>query len=760
MELLFKRVKRGLREQRKGFIFSACTILISLCVFVAFMQSGYNIENSFAEFGEKCATSQYTITGSFDNEQLQVISQLDDVDIVSAKLTTSAELKKGDAYFDVTLDVYANEPELDKYLITDGSTPNLNGAVVSYGFAKYNDIEIGDVVSIEDITGRKETVTVNGFYIAASEVYAATINELNGKQGRVKLVGEANVFNSLSINLKDSASEEDFYKTFDELGFDGYTISLTNDSESFTALRNTTNDYIIIGTFVGVIVLLIGIVLVTFFVSRLILAQNKSIAILKSMAYPNSKIIAYYVLITACFSVIAALMGVGAGSLVALWIQNRVLNSLMIDGVYRVCLPAILSAPIAVVFVSVLAFFVSLKIIKHPVSQIFCITAVKRGRRVFIERLAFFWDRLSSHTQNSIRMMARHRVRSTMSIIGTALGLTLCIAVLAINYFNSAFSKTALHDTFGFRLRAYANSTESYNALLETVSDCIAITDYSIVYDVQCSISDGENTYSGSCLVMDVDSGNYNIVSETGDLISILGEDGVVINKSIADYISATLGQPILFENSIGLSKTVPLSSICEQYYGAGVFINRSVYTSMFGELQEIPELLISTTDAASVLSKLQDVPGVRCIDVVAEFDIIQNNNAASAFTFFAIAGMGIVFALILFVSMANVTIVEREREIVIMKSLGISNFTIINSFLKEWFLFATVGLLISIPLAKKLIHLLVELTIRDHTLLSPLFIPKSSLIIATTVLFLSVLMSTILLYQRLNRLKIADLER
>ena len=74
MKLLFKRVKRGLHAYRRVTAFYAVTIFASICVFVAFVQSGYGIEASYKELCEECSTSDILITGIFNREQIQEVS--------------------------------------------------------------------------------------------------------------------------------------------------------------------------------------------------------------------------------------------------------------------------------------------------------------------------------------------------------------------------------------------------------------------------------------------------------------------------------------------------------------------------------------------------------------------------------------------------------------------------------------------------------------------------------------------------------------
>ena len=115
-------------------------------------------------------------------------------------------------------------------------------------------------------------------------------------------------------------------------------------------------------------------------------------------------------------------------------------------------------------------------------------------------------------------------------------------------------------------------------------------------------------------------------------------------------------------------------------------------------------------------------------------------------------------FAMLLFVSTTSTAATEREREYIILRSLGIQNHEIMSSLAKEWGAFALVGLIVSIPLARLLVYALTQMTASDHTLLFPDFIPSQCIVFSTAVLILSLILSLALFYEKLKQMRITDL--
>ncbi len=757
MGLLLKRVKRGLYTYRRSSLFCALTIFASICAFVAFTQSGSDIAKSYERLCEDCLTSDFTLSGSFDEENIRRITSLTEVDTVSARLTVPAQVDfKGNSFL-TSLHIHAQEPTLDTYKIVQGKNADDNGVLLSYGFAGYNDIKPGDTIEITSAGSSAKKTTVNGLYISASEAYAASVNELNGMSGSIILFEETDHYSSISLKSSGSTSPDELTRRLEEICPKETVIQQTRENDSFVAVNNTTGDYTLIGSFIGIIILLIGVTLAAFFVARLITSQSRSIAILKSLSYPDRRIIGYYVLLIVCFSAISALLGTVSGFCLSRFISGRVCGDLMFPAAHSMYVPALLSGPVVVILVLIVAFFVSLKIIRQPVSKIFNLTSVKRSRHLLIERIGFLWKRLSSQTQNSIRTLLRHKIRGLASVIGIALGLTLCTTVLAVNYFNSDYSRKMMNKTYDFSLKVSADSKEALSELLAQAEKDALVSGYNLVYEIPCTLSFNGGSFSGNCMIVPEDLSVYKIYSETGELLQI-PQDGFAINRSIADYLGASANSEVELKTDDDQTEKVTLRSICSQHFGEGIFISQKAYIALFGSLPQTAEILIRTDEPEMLASHLEKISGVRCTDVKKEFDLLQENNRTSALTFLAIAAVGTIFSLILFLSLTSTSITEREREIIIKRSLGISRASVISTFVTEWVIFAVLGLIICLPLSKTLIRTLIDLTVRDHTLLVPHFVPGSCVAFASLALLLSIVISLLLLQIRLSKLHITDL--
>ncbi len=756
MRLLLKRVQRGLSTYRRTFFFYAATIFACVCVFVAFTQSGLKIDSSYEKLCAECVTSNVMITGFLGHEQLEMLSQLESVEGISPKLTAAAELKAGGEKHLILLDIYRQEPLLDKYKIVEGCAQE-GGALLSFGFAKYNGFSLGDEISVVTDSGVQKDLVVCGFYISASEAYAASVNEFNGKNGRVKLIDDISQYNSVSVAISDTATFDAFLREFEKLGLDGCAAVETRGMDSFVAIKTTTNNYSIIGTFIGLIVLIIGVVLGAFFIARLITLQSKSIASLKAVAYPNKMIIGYYVLLVAMITLIASLTGVAIGLLVSQFIQSRVINDLLLPRTTALYVPGLLIVPVLMGLMIVISFFVSIRIVKQPISHIFSLTVRRQSRHILLERIPMVWNTLSSRTQNNLRVVLRHKTRAIMSIIGISMGLILCMSVLTINYMNSNFSRDMLNQTCSYQLQVSGHSQNSFREIVDAVKNCNSVTSYSIVYEVEFSITVGEHTYTGACLLLDDENVNYNVFAESGGLLKIPPK-GIIMNKSIADYLGLSQSHKLQISKENNENADTIVSALCGQYYGFGLFMSQAEYKNLFGMLPQTQTLLIAAEDGDAVQSEINKIEGSYCINIEDEFDTLQKNNRTSALTFLAIAGIGTIFAALLFISTTSTVATEREREYIILRSLGVQNYVIISSLAIEWGILAFVGLVVSIPLARLVVYVLMQMTVSDYTLLYPDFVPIQCIVFSIAVLIISLILSLLLFYAKLKQMKITDL--
>lgn len=331
------------------------------------------------------------------------------------------------------------------------------------------------------------------------------------------------------------------------------------------------------------------------------------------------------------------------------------------------------------------------------------------------------------------------------------------MSVLTINYLNSDFSQDMLNQTCRYQLQASGHSQNTFQEILNAVKRSDSVTSYSMVYEVECSLTVDERTYTGACLLLDDENVNYHVFAENGDLLKIAPK-GIIINKSIADYLGISQSQKLQISNENNENADTIVSALCRQYYGAGLFMSQSEYKHIFGMLPQTQTLLIAAEDSDAVQSEINKIAGSYCINIQDEFDILLENNQTSVLTFFAIAGIGTIFAMLLFVSATSAAATEREREYMILRSLGIQNHEIVSSLAKEWGALALVGLIVSIPLARLLVYTLTQMTANDYTLLYPDFIPGQCIVFSIAVLVLSLLLSLALFYAKLKQMKMIDL--
>lgn len=220
----------------------------------------------------------------------------------------------------------------------------------------------------------------------------------------------------------------------DKCGAENVRVLTLEDNYSFKSLQSYSNKVMGIG-----IVLMVAFVFVTALVvlstmTRLLEEERSQIACLKTLGYTSRKIIAKYLL----FAMIATFIG-GVGSYflglglahLLYWVFN-----------YSFVMPPV-SSHIALLFyvititIIVVTTIVATLIAGHKMTCEAPATLLrpkppKAGKKVFLEKIPFLWNRLSFKYKSTLRNVLRYKSRFFMTLIAVAVSTALVQAGLAL----------------------------------------------------------------------------------------------------------------------------------------------------------------------------------------------------------------------------------------------------------------------------------------------------------------------------------------
>ncbi len=217
------------------------------------------------------------------------------------------------------------------------------------------------------------------------------------------------------------------------LGTDMQVITLY-ENYSFVALKSYSDDMLYIGILLMVIFLLVTVLVVLSTMSRLVEEERSQIACLRTLGYSSSGIIMKYVL----FAVIAMIVGAIIGYFVGLGLTTLMYYVFNYTFLMPPMTPktgmTFFIITVAVILVATLVgtVWAGVKETKEKPANLLRPKPPKAGKKVFLEKIPFIWNRLSFKYKSTARNVLRYLPRFIMTVVSVAIATALVLVGLAL----------------------------------------------------------------------------------------------------------------------------------------------------------------------------------------------------------------------------------------------------------------------------------------------------------------------------------------
>ena len=211
-------------------------------------------------------------------------------------------------------------------------------------------------------------------------------------------------------------------------------ILTLNDNYSFKSLHSYAEKVQGITIVLMVVFLLVTALVVLSTMTRLIEEERAQVACLSTLGYPPWRIIFKYVLF--------AMIGCGIGGAGAYFVEVGVATLLYVVFNYSFAMPP-MTPRIAIGFYLLVYFFIVIvtliatalagrKMTNEKPANLLRPKVPKAGKKVFLERIPFFWNLLSFKYKSTTRNVLRYKSRFFMTVIAVAFSTALVMAGLAL----------------------------------------------------------------------------------------------------------------------------------------------------------------------------------------------------------------------------------------------------------------------------------------------------------------------------------------
>ncbi|SOC01198.1 ABC transporter permease [Pseudobutyrivibrio ruminis] len=446
--------------------------------------------------------------------------------------------------------------------------------------------------------------------------------------------------------------------------------------------------------------------------NRMVEDQRTQIGVLKALGYSNGSIMGKFVFYSGSAAFIGTALGFIAGTIAfpkAIWFAYKMMyNTSEITYYYS---PTMLLISFVVAFVcSVGVTFISCRYeMGEMAASLMRPKAPKAGKRIFLEYLPWFWNRLKFLKKVSLRNIFRYKGRLFMMVLGiggcTALlvagfGIYDSIADIAVNQFTN-ISKYDMDIT----LKDGAKDTV---APLENMG--YTVDDYLLYYHTSVDLKAGKHTKNVYLNVYDNDA-NIDYFYDMHDgsdehiVFADLKDDEIIVNKGLSERYGIKIGDKVTISSDSMNATTFKVAAINENFIYNYVYLTTSGYETNIGTLPEKKNVYLNIKedeDAHSVGAELMNNKSISVVSATIDtLDRVDSMMKSLNIIVYLVIGSAMALAAVVVYNLTNINIAERVREIATVKVLGFYKEETSAYVFRENILLAIMGAAVGLVLGK-----------------------------------------------------------
>lgn len=348
--------------------------------------------------------------------------------------------------------------------------------------------------------------------------------------------------------------------------------------------------------------------------------------------------------------------------------------------------------------------------------------APKLGKRIFLEKISWIWQRLNFNQKVTMRNIFRYKKRFFMSIIGIAGCTALIVTGFGVKYSitdmtNRQFNEIWLYDGSVVYTEEY--SLDDINAKRDVLKVNSEISD--VMTALELTGTGSGNTQKNVDITLIVPSSlnridSYFILRDNDSKEQIdLGDDGAVLSVKAAELLDVGVGDTIQFtynENTY----SIMVSAITENYMQHFIYMSSTYYQTVFGVEPQFNACLFNTTeqldeDASSELGKtLMNDDSVSSVTFIHDLaDQLNTQMESVDIVVWVLIISAALLAFVVLYNLTNININERISEIATIKVLGFRNKEVYDYVFRENTILSIIGTFFGLILGIFLHHFIMN---------------------------------------------------
>lgn len=506
--------------------------------------------------------------------------------------------------------------------------------------------------------------------------------------------------------------------------------------------------------------------------TRMVEEQRTLIGVMKALGYGKGAIAAKYILYALSASLIGSVLGVLVGEFVLPQVILSAYGMLYLNLPVRLT-PlnleyGLMSTAIAVFCTTAATIFACFKELMAGPALLMRPAAPKQGKRVFLERVSFIWNRLSFTSKSTVRNLFRYKKRFFMTVFG----IGGCMALLMVGFglrdsihaiIQNQYRNIWVYDAYvTIDDHAESKDREYLKELLKTTDGIQSILEIrQILIDVEA----GGTTKSATLFVPQSTIGLEDFIilqdRQSGERYE-LKDDGVIINEKLASMLGLSAGDTITLKDGDTRRYSATVAAVSENYLNNFLYMTPALYESLYGTEPVYNQLFMNLEEGSSLteealsglLLQQEHITGVTLVSSLHE-QVENMMSSLDLVVWVLILSAGLLAYVVLY-NLNNINITERRRELATLKVLGFYDMEVAEYVYRENILLTVCGCLFGIVFGF-LLHQFVILTLEVDMIMFGRAIQPLSYVLSILITFLFAAFVNFIMYFSLKKINMVE---
>jgi len=794
---LYLKLLRDIKAAKVQYSAVAFIIFLGICVFVCGYEAYLNLDTSYNAFFDRLNMGDYWI--SVDKIEDRAVKKMNEIPGVTAVGRIAGDVnidmgnEAGEKVAGLVISLPSDDyPDVNTVQIESGeyfSSQFGRELLVENHFADYHNIHPGDWLTIEHVDARARFKVMG---IAVSPEYlwvtksaqepmpsprtfgvffmpqstAEDLFAMEGMSNEIVLavapgVDQGQVLDEVRNilrrhHIKRMTSKDDpvaiSTRKIDIIrGVRTAYMTEMKDLPSVQLLRQDLEGFAMLASLFPLLFLTMASLSIYVLLSRLIESQRIQIGLMRAIGYGRRSILFHYLGFALIVGITGSVLGVVIGHLLAngltaVYVSELNIPTFVVQAHWGVILTGMF---IGIMVPLVAGLIPSWSTLRIQPAEAMRPAIPASGNRLLMRILAVLLGPLPYMLKVPLRNVFRNVRRSLFMAAGVASAVILILVSMSFvdavdSTFSMQFDVVQRYDALVHLQGVGAASTAAYIRHLDGVEETEA------VFDIPYRIRYGEHTLDTSIMGLPKGSSMYSLITLDGHRIDVVN-DGILLPVSFRERLGAEIGDTVQLEPLTG--------AVGETEKRLAGYIQTSIGARAFMPLREAQKLQHNLGAATGVfvkfngppseetLKRLYDNPEVASVELVSDTRALMDEMMGF---FWVMIGfmlmMGITLGVAIIFNGVTINVLQRTREMAVMRAVGLGDFMLMNMMSLENFLIGLVGVAMGIPLGRRISEMFMEASQRgaEDVFSIVLTILPRSYIIAVAISLLVLIVSQI----------------